>query len=288
MAEPGAAPVTEVTPTPAPPPVVPPPVVKVTPAAPPPTQAEPKRHRATAEGDIPEDADLIEMSPRALASRVARATKAQLKERFGTDDPEQIKRDLEEVKTLREEKRKAEEAKLSEIERANKRAQEAESRATAAEVRARAEAEGRIFDQFDSRMNRIASKLIDDDYAEAELNRFAKHLVDTYEEKALEAWDAEKLKAVATEWFGERIKAKPKLARDYEDKKREELLKEIKADAKTGGKSVKVTNGAGKTAEDGGGPPPASGGAKTFAPGKPNSMTDAEVRAEKRKNGWNW
>src|SRR5580700_2962800 len=56
---------------------------------------EPKRHRLGVEDDIPDDADLLELPRRALDSRLARHTKSQLQQRFGTSDFDEIKGKLD-------------------------------------------------------------------------------------------------------------------------------------------------------------------------------------------------
>lgn len=251
------------------------PVVKPAAAA---TPAEPKRVRVKGDDDIPDDADLIEMSPRAMAARLARHSKSELQKRFGTDDPDKITADLKELEELRADKKKADDAKLNEVQLANKKAAEAEGRATAAEAKARQAEETRIYEKQEGRLAKRMGKHIDEDHVDVELTRFARHLTKTYDAKKLEAMSEDQELKLLEDWVKERVEAKPKIARDYEEKREAELRAELKAAAKL--PAGKVTNG-GK-----GGPPDgekaASGEAKTFAPGKPNSYTDKEVKQLQR------
>lgn len=259
------------------------PVVPVVAGTTPP--AEPKRVRlGGADDELPEDADLIEMSPKAFKSRVARASTAELKRRFGTDDLDEIEKEREELKTLRADKETRRLSELTEVEKERERANVAERRAEAAEHQAREAHHQREYERDDRVLTRTAEKLVDPDYIDAELLRFAKHLTTTYDKKTLKAMDAKKMSVLATEFLEERIKAKPKLAKDYETAKAAEIEAQLKKDAKDRmrGKAP-VTNGS-KTNDR---PVDDDTGVegKTFAPGKPNSMSDAEARKQMRDRG---
>lgn len=259
-------------------------------------KTEKKAHRLDHDGEIPKDADLLELSAKALASRIARGTKAELKSRFGTDDAEQIVKDLAELKELREGKEKERLAKLSEIDAEKEARARAESRATAAEAKATRMHEQRIVEREDKRMRHWAAEVFDPDHIPRALSSLARHFralvkEGTYTEKALDKMAPAEVKKIASEFFAERVKAKPKHAKDYE----QQLAAKIKADIKeaarikAGGKAP-VTNGSkgnDRASADASG----NGGnteGKSMRPGQPNSMTSAEARAAAKKEGVSW
>jgi hypothetical protein len=233
---------------------------------------EPKRAKVSGDGDIPEDADLIELSPKALKDRLRRASRADLKQRFGTDDPDQIKKDLDELATLRKEKKESELAKLGELEREKKLREEAEGRATQAEQRAKRVQEDRIFDREENHLARLFGKHLDEDYVDQELTGFARHLTKNFSKKQLERMSDKQRDAEAVKFCEERVKAKPKLSKSYESAKEEEIRKALKAESR--GKAP-VTNGSSgdkRRPEAGAGTQP-----KNFAPGKGASYADIKA-----------
>jgi hypothetical protein len=118
------------------------------PAAPP--AASPSTAPAgTTSGESDDDDDdlegdqVIQLSKKKFAARLARASKAQLRELFGTDDVEAIKASQEELKTLRAREEENRKAKLSEDERRReelaserKLREQAEARVERVEIRA--------------------------------------------------------------------------------------------------------------------------------------------------------
>lgn len=228
---------------PVPPPVTTPPVAAKTPTTTPP--AEPKRVRLTADGDdIPEDAELIEMTRGALASRLARASNKDLLKRFGTNDADKITADLKELEALKAEKEAARIEKLSEIDKANERVTTAERERDTAQAQAREAHTMRTYDRDERRLTRAAEKVVDPDYVDAELVRFAKHLRQTYDSKTLRKMTPVQESQILNEFLTERVKLKPKIGKDYETQKAEEIRAQLKADLKAGRKAP-VTNGGG-------------------------------------------
>lgn len=240
-----------------------------------PATQEKKRHSVGADGDIPKDADLLEMTPRALKGRLERATRAELKERFGTDDVDQIKKDLDELKEFREAKEKKRQSEMSELEKEKELRLKAEKDRDTAQQAAQQAREDREYDKQDRRITRVAAKHIDPDYVEAELTGFAAHLLENFSKKELRKMGDDALAKEAEEFFKKRVETKPKLAKDYEDRRREELKKELKDEAS--GKTPKkpVDNGGKQTGSQGAAARP-SGEPKTHAPGKSNSYTKEE------------
>lgn len=262
------------------PPVVPPvPKVEVAPKVEPSTQTQ-KRVSLKGDEDIPDDADLIEMSPRAFKSKLSRHTASELKKRFGTDDHEKILGDLKELETLRADKEKARQSQLTKEQQLEEKAQKAETRAQAAETRARQVEEARTYEKEDSRMSRLAAKFLDEDHVDVELTRFAKHLTDNFPRKDLERMKPKEIEAEATRYFEERVKAKPKIGREYEKQRDAQMREDIKAEL-AGRAPRKVTNGGtvGK---------PEGSKEKSAAEVIPGKLSPDELRKWKRANNMNW
>lgn len=272
----------------APPPGTPPPAGVQEPAKPKPAVAkvegatvqETKRVRLKGgEDEIPEDADLIEMTPRAFAARVHRMSNKQLKELFGTDDTDQIKKDQAELKEHRDNKEKARVEALSKEQKAEEEKRKAEGRADTAERALKQEREDRTFEKQDGHMARLAGKWIDEDHVDVELKKFARHLVDTYKPKQLEKLKGKALDDAAKKYFEGRVAEKPKIGKDYDSVRREELKAELRGDKP----KVKVTNGAN------GAPPDSAksklGNAEALIPGK---MSAADYRKWKKDKGYTY
>lgn len=249
------------------------PVVATTPVV-----TEPKRVRlAAGDDEIPDDAEVIEMSKGALASRLARASSKDLKKRFGTDDPDKIAADLKELTDLRKEKEDARVATLSEVQKATERADRAERERDEAQRQAREGHEQRVFERDDARLTRIAEKHIDPDYVDAELGSFARFLLKEYDKKQLRRMTETTRDELAAKFFADRVKTKPKLSKDYDTTRSAELKEQIKKDAKAanGGKT-RVTNGANV------------GGRSTPSEGDGEKVLGQKSYKEIRENGFSW
>jgi hypothetical protein len=244
-----------------------------------------KRAKLEADGEIPEDADLLELSKSSLKSRLNRHTTSELKKRFGTDDVDKIKKDLDELATLRKEKDDKRKAELSELDREKEEHAKTKSRAEAAEARARESYELREFDKEDRRVTKIATAHVDPDHVDYEMAKFARYLRKTYTDKELLKLEGAAFKKVADDYFTQRVKDKPKIGKDYEAKREAEIRQELKDEAAGKKKKEHVTNGADTKGRAAPSKTEVSAGPKTFAPGKPNSYSKEEVDAELRRIG---
>jgi hypothetical protein len=244
----GAAPKTEVTPPAAGAAAGTAAKTEVTPpatAGKPAASAEIKRQRLDGgEGAIPDDADLLEMSPRALKSRLDRYSSKQLKDLFGTDDVEAIKKDFGELREHRENKEKERQAQLSEVERERELRIAAEGRERVARNQAREAHEQRVFERDDAKLSGIAGKYIDEDYVDSELGAFARHLLREFSPKQLRKMTDKQRDSVADDFFKGRIEKKPKLAKDFDERKSAELREQIKKENRAAGKAP-VNNSSG-------------------------------------------
>lgn len=260
---------------------------QVAPAA----KQEPKRHRDEGDGEIPGDAEVIEMSKSALAKRLGRHTTAELKKLFGTVDTDKIASDLKELAKRREDDEKKRQAELSEIDREREAREAAEGRAKAAEAKARQVHEQAIFREEDRRMRGLAGEHFGKDFLGKALNSFARHLRGlmadkVFTSKQLDAMKPAEMKKIFDEFAAKRLEKHPTHAKDYEAKLREKVAKELKDEAKAkAGGSLAVTNGSKgeRPAEADGG-----GGAKDMRPGRKNSMSSREARTEAAKDGVKW
>lgn len=177
--------------------------------------------RIGADEDLPEDADLLELSPRALASRIARATKKELKERFGTDDPDEIKAKLARADELeaKEEERKL--AEMTEKERLEAELAKERERASAAETKYAKAEEARVVETTTKKVIDIALKFVDADYAEDALAALKRDMRANWDDSELEN-ETKAYKKMET-FFKEYIEKKPKMAKDFQ------VTQEVKA-----------------------------------------------------------
>lgn len=236
---------------------------------------EPRKHAlGKADEEIPEDADLVEMTPRQLRSRLDRHTKAELKERFGTDSYDEIKKKIDRAEELEKAEEERKRAAMTEAEKL-KADLEAEREAhKKTKERADTLYAQRDFDRVDSRMTRVAEKHIDPDYLEVELPKLAAWILENFDDKeAAKITDAQ-----LDKYFKERLEAKPKLAKDYDEKVAKAAAKEDKK--KVGANnSPKEENRPGEKRN--GDTSPAEG--KTFKPGQQNTMSKQEAKQKMRE-----
>lgn len=228
--------------------------------------------RATLKGDdddIPDDADLLELSQTALRKRLDRHTKKELKERFGTDNFDQIKAKLARAEELEKAEEDRKRASMDAEARLKDDLAKANARATAAERREAVAREARVVDQQDGRLKDIATKYIRAKNWRHVSRDLADHLSTAYSDKELRALPDKAIE----KWFKEYVSENPEFAKGEE------------AAAKD--KRVPATNGA----DDGSRQAPARGAdaaGKTFKPGQANSMTRQEARDAARKEGYSW
>lgn len=249
-----------------------------------PTESKgPKRASLRDDDEVPSDAELLELTPKALKARLARHSKSDLREKFGTDDPEEIKSKLAKLadyETREEEQRRA---ALDEKTRIEEDLARANARAEAAELRAERLHNDHIIGSEEARIIKLGEKHLDPDYVGDNLSKLARYLDKKYTAKELDKLgDAGRTKVIE-EWFQDLAEKKPKLARDYEETKAKQLAKEAKEAAKT---KKPLTSG-GDTKDR---PTPKAGATenKTYAPGRSNSMTSAEAKEQMRKEGFSY
>lgn len=227
-----------------------------------------------ADDDIPAEGEMFSLSRVALKARLERYSRKQLRDRFGTDDPDAIQAKLGRAEELERQEEDRKRAAMTEQERLKADLAASEQRAQAAEARARDVEERHVFQAEEQHMTSMASKYIDPDYVDAELTGFAKHLRKSYTAEQL----AKLTDSDFEKYWQERVAAKPKLARDYEEKFRAQPPPPAKG----------LNNGVDPSAK----PAPAKsggdGGAKRFSPGAPGALSSGQARKEAAKEGFRW
>lgn len=233
-----------------------------------PVAGTPTRKLVGDDGEIPTDAELIEMSPKALKSRLDRETKKTLRERFGSDDVDQIKARLDKLAEFEEREEAARLAAMSEQEKLKEQLQASEAARQAAEDRMEEYRLSQDVERGDTVVRGIVEQKIDPDYVDEVMAKVARHILSLDDDEITDE------KGVVASFVDEYLEKKPKLAKDYAPPTGE----------KPAPKELPATNGVDATRN--GVPAGAVGqsGAKTASPGKPNSMSTAEIA----KMGYRW
>jgi hypothetical protein len=224
-----------------------------------------KRHTVKDDEDeIPEEAELLELTPKALSARLRRHTMRELQQRFGTTDIEAIERDMAELKELRAEREENRKAQLTKEQRLAEEKAEAEKKLAEAEARAQAIEDERDVEKVSGKVSKLAAKYIDpgvlddEDIRSGLFRKLAKHLHKETGGKAFKVTD----KMIGDFWKNY-AHDNPKFAKTTGEKPVE----------------VKINTGTQTKAPEGGGhgAPSGQGAQKTAKPGQANSMSRQEI-----------
>lgn len=214
--------------------------------------------------EVPDADQLFKLSKKALAARLARHSKNELRTIFGTDDVEKIKADVAELATHRAEKEKTRLANLSEQERLKEEKEQEKRRADAAEAKLEAERDARIFSEYDGAAEKILGKYLDEEALELGLTKLKRHVM------ALDESDLKDTDKVFESFAKDYVKKHPKYAKGSE----EERPAPVRVPLTTGGGGGKRPEASNPNLTQ-----------KTPKPGQVNSMTKAEYSAYKRQRG---
>jgi hypothetical protein len=258
------------------------PPAKVVPATPPAAQpgaqaqgghqephAPAKRVRISGgDDDVPDDAEVLELTPSHFKSRLTRAKNSVYKEHGLT--AEQFKADLEELKTRRA---KEEEDKLAEMGEKERHAAELKKERQLrvdAEVRASNVQDERDIQKEEGRIGRLAEKYIDTDpdTLEVVFRKFSRHLKKDFSDAELAKLDDKYI----GKWFKAYAEEHPKHAKQAEG----------------GPEPKKVPLNNGKPQNERPDPAGSNQTTKTARPNQQNSMTGREVKDAAAKDGLNW
>jgi len=237
------------------------------------TPAEPKRVRISdADEEIPPDADLIELSSKALKTRLNAAKKSEVRElfaKFGVKNADELDAKFKRLKELETEDEKRKRNDMTATQKLEADLKQERKLRVDADRRALQVTENYVIDKQENRVTKLASKYIDPDYVEEILPKFASHLRKNYDEEQLKAITDEDIGG----WFKEYATKKPKLARESKKTK------------------IPLTNGARTAARPTSGDSGARSGnadGRSFAPSSANAMTRQEARTEAAKLGFRW
>lgn len=233
-------------------------------------KTETKRIRLADDDDIPDDAEVLELSKAALEKRLARHTRRQLRDLFGTDDTTKIAKDLKELATLRAAAEEDRKAKLTKEQALQEERDQANARAEKAEQEAREMRDARDIGEVSGRYSELGKKFIAPKF-------FAK-------ESVRDALFGELASELHTKTGGDATKITPKMVEDFwRDYAKENPEFGIRGEAEP----IKIAVQSGSRNP---GPPstPTSGEGgpeKTARPGQANTMSKKEI---KEKFGHSW
>lgn len=267
-------------PVPASPPAPPAAVEPPAPAAPVATAHVPTRKLVDDEGDIPDDADVLEFKKSTFKSRLDRhasATMTKKLQELGVDSIEAAKEKLARLEAYEKAQEEQRLAEMSEVDRL--KTMHEQTQAELAEWRAKYDrmVESQQTAAVESTVMGVASKYVDPGYMEEANAAFQRH-VNATPESAI----GDDVIAFTENWFKEYVERKPafKLQGPPPPPPAQTAPKPVNV--------IPMSNGAAQvnpTTPDGS-VTPASDANKTAAPGQPNSMTDSEFRAYKKNLGY--
>lgn len=225
----------------------------------------PKPVRLGEDDELPENENLFELSKQALNKRLARHTNKELRERFGTDDPDKITADLAELKTLREEKESSRRAALSEQEKLKEDAARERRRADDLEARLRETADAHTFAEYDQTADSVLREHFDPEAMDLAIVKLKKHVL------SLDEDELKNPKKVFGEWAKDYAKKNPKFAKTVETAPEP--------------RKIPLGNGADIRAKKDPATADDAPSKKSPKPGLTNSMTKAEYADHKRRLG---
>lgn len=262
------------------------PVATSTPAHAAPVDRTPTRKLLTGDDDaIPDDADAFEISKQAFKKRLERYSRTQLKQLFGTDNPEEIlawKQQNEAFQKQQEEQRLAQ---MSEAERFKVQFEKASQDANYWKTQFETLQESHAIREQDRQMTGIAQKHVNPKCMNFLMMEFATHLQGVDEK---EIGDAQ---AYADSWFANYVKENPEFGIPS-------AAPAAAPPAAVPGATpaapvaaaprqvqVPITNGP-SVGRPQNAVPTGALAQKTLAPGRPNSMSDDEAKRWMREHGY--
>jgi hypothetical protein len=216
----------------------------------------------------------VRQAKRAEAASAEEKRKAWFKERYGTDDEEEVERMIAEAKTLREANEAKKREEMTELERLRADLKAEEQRRKAAEQKSLDLERRRRYDRQDVAVVRIATQHVDPELTEDAALLFARHL------RTLSKDEVKKMSKKDVEaWFKDLVKRKPAWAPAAAPPTGETEGDKPRA-------RQPITTGTPPTGQPQ--PTPAALAGKTPRPGQPNSMTKQEMEEYKRSRGLQW
>jgi hypothetical protein len=237
--------------------------------APPTERPAPKRVQLTADDDeIPADADLVELSQRALRGRLERFSRKQLKDRFGVDSYEDIEAKLKRAAELEEQEETRRLAAMSETDRLREELATERRRRESVETRYHETTERQALEKEDRRVVSVMEKYIHPKMIRRLVPDLAAHIASLTDD------DLKNPEKVIEAWCEEQIQELPQLARDFKTTVEAPTPKVALTTGTDPSKKPTAANPSGQSTER-----------KTPRPGQPNSMTKGEYQAYLRELG---
>lgn len=235
--------------------------------------------------EIPEEAELFELSASALKKRLSRHTAKELKAAFGTSDLGDIKKRLDKAALLEkadEERARAEMTEKQKLEADLKASRQREADANRRALRVQ---EDRIVEKEENRITKIAEKYVDTDpdVVEVIFKRLGKFLRSEFTDEQLKKLPDAKIE----KWFKEYATEHPKHAREHKGGD-DTAAAASGASDKPAPKKVPLNNGAQTGDRPGKGDVSGTAQTTNFSPSKGTPMTPQQARAAAAKEGYRW
>lgn len=240
------------------------------PAAPPP---EKKRAVIGAEDELPEGAELLELSKVALDSRLRRASSRQLKELFGTDNVEEVKGKITRLKELEEQEEQKRLASLSDLQKEQEARAKAEGERDEWRRKYSDQRDAQIVQSAHGRVERLAAKHVADGSTRFALFEFGHYLRSKLSEEQIDALTDDQI----GQWFADLAREQPSHARPGAQPPPPPPVQT---------RTVPLSNGA--VTVDQPPPPAAPQTAQSYSPSAPNAMNSGDARAAAAREGYRW
>jgi hypothetical protein len=252
-------------------------------------KSEPKQPRRLEDDEDPDGEDeheLLTLTSKALNSRMARASKREQKaifDKLGVKDLAELEKLAARTKALEEQEEKRRRESLDEKARLAEDLKKLKGERDTAVREARDLRNSAVIEREEAAIVRLAEQHVKPRYVKYLLADLRDHLRTEYTAAQLKELsdDSKQKEKVLGKWFAARAADDPSWGKDYDPKAAAEAAEKDK-------RVEKVTNGADTRSRPAQGNSGQASGPKTFAPGKPNSYTAQEARAEAKRQGFNW
>lgn len=243
---------------------------------------EPKKPEAVElsedDDDLPENADLLQLSKTALAKRLARHTKKEIRARFGTDNLDDIKTKLDKLDAIEaenEKKRREQLTKEQKLQEDLDREKKAREKAEKAHQRV---VEQQAYSQYESSASSAITTHFEPGFEKFAMRELKDHLL-TLPDSDVPS-DPKKAAKVFDEWAKKFVKENPKYAKAAPAPKADD--EEGEKEKKPEPKKIALNTGANPNRPEKGDPNQAK---KTARPNQTNTMTKSEYAQWKRERG---
>jgi len=238
--------------------------------------AEKKKVAIGAEEELPEGAELFELSKVALDSRLRRASSRQLKELFGTDNIEEVKGKINRLKELEEQEEQKRLASLSELQREQEARAKAEGERDEWRRKYNSQRDAAIVQQAHGRVERLAGKHVAPGSMEFALFKFGHYMRTNLSKEQMDALTDDQI----GQWFSDLVREQPSHSLGAA------APPPAPPPLPPPPKVVPLDNGASAGNQP---PPPTHAQPPTsYSPSANNAMSSIDARAAAAKEGYRW